>query len=59
MPRTNNDPSGAAEAWRHVMRGYERALEVDGLPQDQRERLEAQWSATRRIVVLTAEGARG
>jgi hypothetical protein len=50
MPRRNNPGSGATEAWRRVVRGYEEALKVDGIPESQRERLVRQLEITREIL---------
>jgi hypothetical protein len=51
MPkRTSNPGDGATEAWRRVVRGYEEALKVDGLPENLRETLERQLQAAREIL---------
>jgi hypothetical protein len=52
MPTTTNNPNGATQAWRLVVKGYEEALKVDGLPENQRESLERQLQATREILGL-------
>jgi hypothetical protein len=53
MPkRTSNPGDGATEAWRRVVRGYEEALKVDGLPENLRETLERQLQAARQILGL-------
>jgi hypothetical protein len=52
MPTTTNNPSGATQAWRLVVKGYEEALKVGGLPEHQRESLERQLQATREILGL-------
>jgi hypothetical protein len=52
MPAPTKNPGGATEAWRHVARGYERALKVDGLPANHRESLERQLQAAREILGL-------
>jgi hypothetical protein len=52
MPTTTNNPSGATQAWRLVVKGYEEALKVDGLPENQRESLERQLEAAREILGL-------
>jgi hypothetical protein len=52
MPTTTNNPSAATQAWRLVVKGYEEALKVDGLPENQRESLERQLEAAREILGL-------
>jgi hypothetical protein len=51
MPTSTNNPSGGAtEAWRRVVRGYEEAMKVNGIPENQRERLVRQLEMTREIL---------
>jgi hypothetical protein len=53
MPtRTSNPSGGATEAWRRVVKGYEEALKVNGLAENQREALQRQLQAAREILGL-------
>jgi hypothetical protein len=52
MPTTTDSPGGATQAWRLVVKGYEEALKVDGLPENQRESLERQLQTAREILGL-------